>query len=273
MANLQSQSTLMRTISLAVLSLVFILTGCRTDEQSYSTYASRDFALSQRLTGDVWEVMDEVARATPGIRTRLDCIESLEVDTLSSPATITVNFGSDGTCTDLDGLVRTGRIHCSFTGRYTDEGTVVTITTSDYTVDGYQVDLVQTVTNHGIDIEGFPYLDVSTSAEVGPLDADWTTSFQASQRRYWVFGDVSDWWIDDVYEIAGSAQGVNRNGTPYKAEITSPLRMEVLCPYISEGTVEVSPDGQILRTLDYGSGECNATLNLTVNGTVFTLSQ
>lgn len=46
MANLQSQPTLMRTISLAVLSLVFILTGCRTDEQSYSTYASLNLTVS-----------------------------------------------------------------------------------------------------------------------------------------------------------------------------------------------------------------------------------
>lgn len=273
MANLRSQPTLMRTITLAVLSLVLILTACQTEDQTYSTYASRDMALAQRITGDVWEVMDAVARDTEGIRSRLDCIASVEVDTLSFPATMTIHFGNTGDCTDLDGLVRTGRVHCTFTGRYSETGTVVTITTQDYTVDGYAVELTQTATNRGINVEGFPYFDITTNAEISPTSADWTTTFESAQRRFWTFGDISDWWIDDVYELSGTMQGVNRNGTPYKAEIVQPLRMEVLCPYVTEGVVEVSPDGQILRTLDYGQGECNATLNLTVNGAVFTIPQ
>ena len=46
MANLQKQPTPMRTISLAALSVLCILTGCRTEEQSYSTYASLNLTVS-----------------------------------------------------------------------------------------------------------------------------------------------------------------------------------------------------------------------------------
>ena len=46
MANLQNQPILMRTISLAALSLYCMLTGCRTEEQSYSTYASLNLTVN-----------------------------------------------------------------------------------------------------------------------------------------------------------------------------------------------------------------------------------
>lgn len=46
MANLQYQPTPMRTSSLAALSVLCILTGCRTEEQSYSTYASLNLTVS-----------------------------------------------------------------------------------------------------------------------------------------------------------------------------------------------------------------------------------
>lgn len=46
MANLQYHPTFMRTIRLAALSLLCILTGCRTKEQSYSTCASLNLTVS-----------------------------------------------------------------------------------------------------------------------------------------------------------------------------------------------------------------------------------
>jgi hypothetical protein len=216
--------------------------------------------------------MDEVARQTDGIR-RLDCIESVAVDTLSSPMTLLIDFGTEGSCEDIDGVVRTGKIHCTFNGRYTDVGTTINISTQNYSVDGYSVDATQSVQFLGDNIEGIPAYDVHSEMELTAPGGGWTSVYSADQERLWVEGDISSWWIDDVYEITGSVNGINRNGTTYKAEIIAPLRMEVLCPFVIEGVVQVSPQDQILRTIDYGSGECNPTASLSVGNAVFTISQ
>lgn len=251
---------------------LLVIVSCRRDEQEYSTYSARDFAQGERLFGDIFEVMDEVAAETSGIRGS-DCIDNIVLDTLSWPRSMLIQFGDDD-CEGTDGLVRKGDLFCSFTGRYRDEGSVITITPQGYTVDGFSVSGVQTVTNMGTNNDGNLWFEVVIEdATFSPPGNGYTVSWESNRQRTWVEGDQSGWWIDDVYEITGSGSGVNRNGKAFTVQITQPLRMEVLCPWIVSGSLSLTPEGSVTRSIDYGNGECNATANLVVNGNTYVINQ
>lgn len=247
--------------------------GCRTEEIAHSTYSSRDFAACERLTGDLFEIMDEVARDTDGIRSRLDCIQELTVDTVSNPMTFTVDFGNDD-CEGLDGQMRKGKVMCSFNGKYTDVGTTATITTDGYSLNGFEVDGHQAVTNMGLNTAGNLHYNVQmNNVEVTSPGGTWTVSWECERTREWIEGAQSEWWIDDVYLVSGVGNGVNRNGKAFKVTITDPLRVEVLCPYIVSGRLEVAPEGLSQRILEFGNGSCDPLVSLIVDGYSYTINQ
>ena len=75
-----------------------------------------------------------------------------------------------------------------------------------------------------------------------------------------------------MYLITGAGSGVNRNSVPYTVSITNALRVEMDCPFITQGTVQITPTGRPARIIDYGSGACDGTFTVTVNGQTFTVT-
>ena len=85
-----------------------------------------------------------------------------------------------------------------------------------------------------------------------------------------IAGGDTDERIDDVFEITGSAEGVNRRGHAYTATITEPLIRQRDCRWLVDGTIEftVTTETETLtRTIDYGypNGECDNRALVTLN--------
>lgn len=47
--------------------------------------------------------------------------------------------------------------------------------------------------------------------------------------------------------------------------------MEVGCPWIVSGVMEIVPGTLATRTVDRGSGSCDGTATVTINGITFTI--
>ena len=78
--------------------------------------------------------------------------------------------------------------------------------------------------------------------------------------------------LDDVYEITGSASGVATNGKKYDVTITTALRVQ-FCGYIpevTEGVIEIQPDGLLLRTVDFGDKTCDNEGTVTIKKKTYT---
>jgi hypothetical protein len=96
-----------------------------------------------------------------------------------------------------------------------------------------------------------------TSSRVRTFTAGYNTQF-----NFW----------DDEYDITGTANATVVNGDGYQAQTTAPLHVKVGCGYITRGTLEITPTGKPVRVIDYGSGTCDATFTVTINGTTYTIN-
>ena len=130
----------------------------------------------------------------------------------------------------------------------------------------------KTVTNLGPDAQGHPTFSVVVNGTLTADDGSWTSTHQAQRVRTWLEGSNTAQIHDDVYSITGNGSGVNRNGVAYTLTITNALRVQVGCPWIMQGTVRVTPTGRPEVTIDYGSGACDGSLSVTVNGTTYNVT-
>jgi hypothetical protein len=254
------------------LAIVIRLAACRKDKEVVDNTVARDNSTAEALFNDLLKVAHDISEGTEGIREyETGCIDNVTVDLESDPMTVLVDFGTDE-CIGADGRVRNGQILFSYTGRYRDEGTVITVTPIGYTVNGFSIEGTKTITNSGLNALDQPYFTIACSGEItAPANAysvEWTTN----RVRTWIAGSetLSVW--DDEYDITGSSSGVNRFGNPFTASILTPLRVTIGCPWIVSGTCNLIPEGQPGRLIDFGNGECNAGYTVTVNGVDYPIS-
>jgi len=258
----------------AVLFVLVLLSSCKKEKEELvdSIVTAQDNSLAMLFWDDIYKTVNEESSGIEGIRSAplTACIDTIMVDTIADPRTITIDFGNDD-CSGIDGRVRKGKLIVTYTGRYLEVGTVITTTPENYTIDGYAVNGTKTVTNIGNNDNGEPTFTVSVANAniVAPSNA-WTASWESTRTRVWKEGyDTPLFLLDDVYEISGTQTGVNRNGAGYTANIITPLRIKVGCPWIVSGVYQLIPEGLSTRTVDFGNGECDAYVSVTVNGNTY----
>ncbi|MFM7770744.1 MAG: hypothetical protein ACKO8Q_09330 [Bacteroidota bacterium] len=250
-----------RNSILLFISVLFFLVACER-RRAKDNAVARDAAFGEQLLADVDNFVHLVSSNTDGIRTlNFPCVDTVLVDTLSYPKTITIDFGEDD-CFGNDGKNRKGKIHVSYTGRYSQSGTIISISTENYRVDNAQINLVKTVTNEGLNSNSQPYFSVQAEGDI--VTETGSISYVSSRIRTWLSGFSTVDFSDDVYDISGSGSGINRNGDPFSVNITNPLRIQLDCAWILSGRIDIEPADGDLRTLDFGSGSCNAGYTILV---------
>jgi len=255
--------------SLLVFFTLAILASCKKDVTPVDNTVARDNSNAESLFTDILKVLHDVAEGTEGIREyEIGCINEVIVDLESTPMTVMVDFGTDE-CIGMDGRVRNGKLHMTFTGQYRDEGTVITVTPENYKVNGFLIEGVKTITNMGLNGNDQPYFIVSVNGSVIAPGNAYTLDLTAQRTRTWVEGFETIQVWDDIYEITGSGSGTNRFGTPYTTQILTPLRVTLSCPWIISGSSKIVPEGIAERVINFGSGDCNAGFTVTVDGTEF----
>jgi hypothetical protein len=260
------------TILTAIICAMVVFTSCRKDRRdTIGSSISTDNSTAENLFSDMFKVVDNVSATTEGIReNEFGCIDTIYVDTLSNPRTVTIDFGNDA-CVGEDGRIRTGILHVTYTGRYREPGTEITITTENYTVDGYSIDGTKIIENLGLNGSGQLHFGITAYGNITAPGNAWTVTWQSDRVRTWVEGQSTATIWDDVYEITGTGTGVNRNDIPYTLLITSPLRAEVGCRWIVSGAITIEPEEYATRYIDFGNGECNNGFTVTVNGEEYQL--
>ncbi len=261
-------------------------TACKKDKNEpdddaveYGTTSSTDNSLADKLMTDAFNQVDATASDEDSLKANTQVLASCADVTVeasnnpsaSNPNELWIDFGSG--CTDSAGVTRKGNIHATMTGKYRDSGTVITTHLIDYYVNDHKVEGVKTVTNEGHNSDGNLWYSIKVdSVKVTDPDNNWTATWESDRTREWVEGEGTKWnpW-DDVYELDGTAQGVNRSGRSYDVEITTPLEVKIGCPWVRSGQLEVRPDSLATRYVDYGNGKCDSEATVTVNGNNYTI--
>jgi hypothetical protein len=259
----------MKSRIILTLFIALALASCRKEKEAIDNTTASDNNIAENYFSDMFKVVDEVSSNTDGIRDiSIGCIDTILIDTTSSPKRITIDFGTDN-CTGYDLRVRKGKIHVTYTGRYRETGTVITVTPENFTVDGFLLQGTKTITNQGPDANGNIAFSINVQGSVTAPANAYTTSWNSQRTRTWVEGaDTPTIW-DDEYLITGSATGVNRFGESYSMTITDALRAVVGCRWIVSGRLQLTPANAETRTIDFGNGDCNGGFTVQVGNETF----
>lgn len=194
--------------------------------------------------------------------TRINCAE---FEHNEAEKTITLDFG-DG-CVGEAGRERKGKVLINYTGNLFVSGTEVTITLQDFYIDGIQVEATKTITNvtEGTDTP-LEFEVVVTDGKVTWPDGEFATR-NIEHTRTWIRNQNP---LTDELHIEGTAEGVRKDGEPYEISIESPIIYKVDCfmeeIYIPVGGIQwIKTPEKPDVILNYGTGECDKEVTITVN--------
>jgi hypothetical protein len=239
-----------------------------------------DQARLERENNDVIAIADIAAKTGHN-----NLLKTTEMNELSGCATIThdtvlnlitIDFGNTP-CTGIDGKNRSGKILVSYTGQYKDSGSNHSISFDNYVVNGNQITGSKTVSNMGTNNSGAYYYTITVTDTVWMGTVTSNNGFicwNGNRTRTWVSGYNTNTRSDDSYDISGTTTVRRLNGNMFIATITSPLRIAFGCAWISQGTIQFTPQNNTnnSRVLDYGNGNCDSQATLTINGVSYNIT-
>jgi hypothetical protein len=261
-------------LTLTMSALAFLSSCNKDDNNNQNNYRSAiDNATAENMFNDLYKQASDAVMAAQdsaeGNKTMLQSLSSCATLTITPfdlttfPKTVTLDFGSVN-CLGTDGRYRRGVVEMTITGWYRDSGTVVTVEPQGYYVNDNLVQGVKTLTNKGRNNDGNLVYDLFVDGSV--TTSDGTIQWTSTRQNEWKEGEstVFNPW-DDVYMITGTADGTNIEGEEFNVVINTALRILVGCRWITSGVLTLS-SGTFSMSVDYGSGACDATAVVTING-------
>jgi hypothetical protein len=273
-------------ITAAVISVLSVSCRKDKDDDDKDTSSSRDNALAENTFNDVANIADQASTGSLSTylaptsseykspASLLSTCATITHDTLSVPRTITINFGSTN-CLCNDGRYRRGIINVSYNGAYRDSASTHTISFTNYYVDDNKISGSKTVVNNGHNAAGHLTYSISVNGQIDKASGGIIT-WTSSRTREWILGESTPTWGDDVYLITGSASGVSTpasgSSVSYSINITQALRKEIGCRHFVSGKFELTPSGKATRYVDFGTGGCDNTAQVTINGHIYNVT-
>jgi len=180
------------------------------------------------------------------------------------PKTMEIDFGQG--CNE-GGVTRAGKIIVNVSKRFWEEGSVWTVEFTDFFVQGHKVEGTKTVSFNGRNDSGNFNWDIDISDAVITTPAQVSISWDAERNREWVEGEQTIFNpADDRYLITGGSSGVNEAGESYVITITDPLDILLSCPWVRSGALIIDITGRPDIEVDFGDGECDNMITVTING-------
>ena len=268
-------------IALAACALITSFVACKKDAKTGDSdiTPAQDNNMAETNYNDVNTMVD--ASATLGtnfsfrtetgtnvarIEDVLGACGTVTVDTVNSPRKITIDFGASN-CVGSDLRKRRGKIIATWTGKYRDAGTVISITFDNYFVNDNQILGTHKTTNMGLNNASHLVYKVEVNGSIIKANNGGTILWSSTRQREWVAGANTPLNIlDDTYSITGSANGTTAAGNAYTINITQPLVRKMLCYWFESGKIELTPAGGLTWALDYGNSGCDAKATFSVAG-------
>lgn len=201
------------------------------------------------------------------------CIDTITHTNLSGnfPDTIIVNYGLENGAACADGNLRRGKLKIIFNGKYGTTSRNCVVFPENYYLNDYKMEGQMTISGKGRNTSNNLYFSIQIDKGIISNDSIRLEYFSpangqtASFQREWISGESTPDINDDVFQLTGTYGGTASKGTTYKSEISTALKDQIDCKWISAGKEIITPLNLSPREVDYGSG-CDKNSNVTING-------
>lgn len=257
---------------LAVSSFFFV-NGCKKDEDvDTETTSATDNNLCEteflRLMPTVNQIaIDEggVHRYGSGGGPHTASCPTITVDTANSfPVIMTIDYGT-GCADPVDGKVRKGKLICEISESWDSVGCITSIMLDSFYVGAIRYE--GTVTFERLSANSFRKTVASGHCSKSG-STPWDIYFDSDKTITFVSG-ANNSSQTQIVRIEGTNHGTDRNGQEWTCNITSPIIRDLSCTWITQGTLELTPTGKSMRTVDFGSGNCDNKGTVTIDGNTF----
>ena len=249
-----------------------VLTSCSDEE----TVGSQDIVEEMDLDAEAsldsnYEDVDLIVEA--GMETlapagRIESDEILDCATVTHDEvnkTVTIDYG-DG-CEGPGGRIRAGKILISYSDHRLIPGAFRETTFEDFTIDGVQVEGTRRVENISASLDDNPTFSITLTGGKLTFEDETTATRSSARVRTWLRGANP---LTDEAEVEGNASGSRRDGVSYSMEITERLIYKRSCwargVFIPVAGVKVFTSGDNVAIVDYGDGECDYEVTISING-------
>jgi hypothetical protein len=177
------------------------------------------------------------------------------------PKTVTVSYGDSTVLSN--GRVMSGSIVVTISDPKGTDGRRREVEFVDYMVDSVSIagGSVATYVGPTEDTNG----TFSITRTVTCTFPDGSTVSRTSDKvREWIAGFDTRWnHADDIIHITGSSSSQGSKGKNYSKSIVEHLVKTGECREIVQGVVEITKDGELAATINYGEGECDGVGTVT----------
>lgn len=281
---------LLKRSSVLMIAAIAFATSCN-DEERVTAQDTQDIS-EEAVTDSYFQDMDDMAGVAveapeesdySGGRTkstfqvtdtRFRCDGSpltltLERSANSTPAapsgTITVDFGTG--CTDLRGNTRSGKLIFIYNGRRFMQNSTVVITGQNYAINGVKLEGTRTITNLQGSSTGSPKLNAVLTDGKATFEDGKQATRESNITWQWVRGTNA---TEDrlLIDQTSTASGTTKGGRNYTVNLLEALEYKRFCGIAVSGIKRYVINGEKEITLDYGDGNCDNEVTVTVNGIV-----
>jgi hypothetical protein len=275
-------------MSSILLGSMLVLAGCEKDDERLTASDTRDIS-EEAIVDAYYQDIDDLGNVAidapsdnqySGGRTkttitiedeRFSCdgvvvtIEPGVNSTIEEPyGVLTVDFGTAG-CTDLRGNIRKGKLIFNYDGWRFQPGSSVILTTDNYSINGIKLEGTRTSTNISASENDAPKFHVVLTDGKATF-TDGTIAERESDITWtWIRG-ASPAADQLVIHSNSTAGGITREGHSYTVSLLEDLQYNRFCGIAVSGLKKYIIDGDKEITIDYGDGDRDNSLTVTVNG-------
>lgn len=295
-----------------ILSTGLLFVSCRKkdkEEKDKDTSTASDHSYAENMSNDIFAIGSQgIGSGGSGLSTYkiinpMDgtmmgfCVDSIVLNTTAK--TLMVKFNPAIPCND--GRIRSGKLIFDFSQStngataYRHPGFKCIVTGINYTVDGYAITINNKVIENTTAVGFNPAstnitwtdntnLTINKPNNGGTITwncSKTTTLLNTSDTTVYKNASTPINWFKARVGINGSSNGTSAGGTSFTANITQQLVRDFNCaplanrphfhPFIA-GEISFTPGNLAPRIINYGSGACDATVTITVNGYTATLT-
>jgi len=266
-------SRIFKVLFFLLISLSVVIVSCKKDEEQDSDISTitQDDSYSDAVFEDIsTDVENEINKYGDSNKKSVEadsfpCMSRTWelLDQATNTRRLTLNY-FDG-CEGPNGNVRRGKIIVNTTGHFFQNGFKRVITFDNFYINGNKIEGTRTRENITDEGAANPKWTVTMVAGKITNSNGAYVTHEASRTITMTEGYMTPFNIfDDVYTITGSGSGMNAKGRTYSSEITTAIKIEIGCRWITEGVVKTTSLSDT-AILDYGSGTCDNNATITVN--------